>query len=189
MQRFDTADWGTHPAFPPLLGLSDAFPSDANPANPTRDETFLVGGKKFRLEPNIRHAPLRIKGRSTSVVDCVEVDQHGQPKRPCVLKVSFTDESRRLEHEFIDRAKAIAANEPRICDNIPDYLAYEDYTETSSSHIRTFLDLDTSGSRRMYAIVLVRFDGTIRQLTGKDYWDAWWDCFDSESLMKPIDVR
>ena len=196
LQRFEAADWGMHPAFPPFPGpddpisiSSDTILPGTNPSNPIANRFFVIGDKRFRLESTIRHKQWGIKGRSTSVVDCVEVDQDGQTKRLCVVKLGFPEESRRREHEFIDHARAIAANKPSICDNIPDHLAYEDYIETSSSHIRKFLDLDTSGSRRMYAIVLVRLDGTIRQLTGKDYWDVWWNCFDSESFMKSIDVR
>ncbi len=169
VQRFKAADWGMHPDFPPL-----------STTRPTEDRFFDIDGNKFRIESNIRHKQWGIKGRATSVVDCVEVDENGLPGKLCVVKISFPHKTRRLEHEFIQKAKDIAAKNPAIAEYISGYVAHKVYDETSTSHIRDFLHLDTTGSRRMYAVVLVRLDGPIRDLTGKDYWDTWWDCFDCE---------
>lgn len=164
IQRFDLADWGTHPDFP------------VNPA----DATIIVDGKKFRLGKDVLHKQWGIQGRSTSVIECLEVVDHMEP-RSCVVKVSFPEESRRLEHDLVDEAKRRGDGDSRVDHHIPEYVAHQEYKETSTSKIRRFLGLPLhtiTGSRRMYAIVLIKLDGTIRMLKGKDYWRVWWDCFE-----------
>lgn len=112
------------------------------------------------------------------VVDCVEIGEDGDHKRDCVIKLSFPEESRQQEHKFLDRAYEIADRYPRIRTHIPEYVAYQEYRETSTAHIRHVLGLDTSRTRRMYAIVFVRLEGSIREIHGIDYWRVWWDCFE-----------
>ncbi|CCA73916.1 hypothetical protein PIIN_07869 [Serendipita indica DSM 11827] len=160
VQRFDTADWGMHPDF-----LS----------NPNGDTVITVDGKKFELGKKVLHKQWGIKGRSTSVIDCVEV---GKPATRCVIKVAFPEETRHLEHNLIDEAKRRGAGDPRVEGHIPEYVAYREYKETSTSKIRRFLKLPSTGSRRLYSIVLIKFDGMIRELEGNQYWHVWWDCFD-----------
>lgn len=177
LQRFDLADWGMHPAFPPLPDMDRTDPNHADLVESLKNRIVTVGGKTFRLE-GVRRKQWGIKGRSTSVVDCVELVEDEWPPRSCVIKVSFPEETRRREHEFLDHARKIAEAKPEIRENIPDYLAYEEYKETSSSDIRASVGQSTVGSRHMYAIVLLRLDKPIRELSGKQYWDVWWDCFD-----------
>ena len=48
---------------------------------------------------------------------------------------------------------------------------------TSALVIRDALGVSTSGSRSLAAIVPKRLDGTIRDLSGAEYWKVYWETF------------
>lgn len=176
LQRFDTIDWGIHPGFPPP-------PFHRSHDSHLNDPVVTIGNKRFRPTFKTRHKQWGIKGRATSAVDCVELDEHGIPGRDCVIKLSFPQELRVREHKFIDRALEIAKVNPHTLHHIPEYVAYEEYPETSTGHIRRALGIETTNHRQMYAIVLIQLKAPIYKLSGVDYWRAWWDCFQCHRVL------
>lgn len=61
--------------------------------------------------------------------------------------------------------------------HVPDLVAHHAFDGTSTSVIRDALGLSTQGSRLLVAIVFKRLDGTIRDLSGAEYWKVYWETF------------
>jgi hypothetical protein len=101
----------------------------------------------------------------------------GVKKNSFVLKFSWVEETRIQEHEVYCRIEAIAQKDDDVKGHVPELVAHHAFDGTSTSVIRDALGVSTRGSRLLVAIVFKRLDGTIRDLSGAEYWKVYWETF------------
>ena len=97
-----------------------------------------------------------------------------------VLKISWPETSRPAEWEIIGHARTLGKNDKFIKGHIPVVKYARDLDRYSTQHIRNFLDLrKEKGTRTLRLIVMNRLR-PIYDLDGKEFWDAFWQCFACE---------
>jgi hypothetical protein len=101
----------------------------------------------------------------------------GVNKNSFVLKFSWVEETRIQEHEVYRRIETIAQEDDDVKGHVPELVAHHAFDGTSTSVIRDALGVSTRGSRLLVAIVFKRLDGTIRDLSGAEYWKVYWETF------------
>jgi hypothetical protein len=102
-------------------------------------------------------------------------------KNSFVLKFSWVEETRVQEHKVYEKIKDIAQTDSDVEGHVPDLVAHHAFDNTCTSIIRDALGVVTGRSRLLIANVFKRLDGTIRDLSGADYWDVYWETFLCES--------
>jgi Fungal protein kinase len=102
----------------------------------------------------------------------------GVEKNPFVVKFSWVENTRTQEHKVYHKIKAIAQMDGDVKGHVPDLVAHHAFDDTSTSVIRDALwGYSPPGSRLLVALVFERLDGTIRHLSGAEYWKVYWDTF------------
>ena len=104
----------------------------------------------------------------------------GVKKNPFVVKFSWVEETRIREHKVYQRIEAVAQMDDKVKGHVPDLVAHHAFDGTSTSVIRDALGVSTRGSRLLVGIVFKRLDGTIRDLSGAEYWKVFWETFECE---------
>jgi len=112
-------------------------------------------------------------------------------KRNLVLKISWPEMSRPAEWMIIGHAQTLGKSDKFIEGHIPVVRFARDFDRYSTRHIRTFLGLRKEknlGTRTLRLIVMNRLR-PIYDLGGKEFWDAFWQCFACTcSLASPTDM-
>ena len=101
----------------------------------------------------------------------------GVKKNSFVIKFSWVEETRTREHEVYHRINEVAHLDDDVKGHVPELVAHHAFKGTSTSVIREELGVPTRGSRLLVAIVFKRLDGTIRELSGAEYWKVYWETF------------
>jgi hypothetical protein len=101
----------------------------------------------------------------------------GMEKNPFAIKLGWIEETRVREHDIYQRVETIAQMDDDVKGHVPDLVAHHAFNGTSTSVIRDALGVSTLRSRSLVAIVFKRLDGTIRDLSGAEYWKAHWETF------------
>jgi len=101
----------------------------------------------------------------------------GVKQNSFVIKFSWVEEVRIREHEVYHKIEAVARMDDDVKGHVPDLVAHHAFDGTSTSVIRDALGVSTRGSRLLVAIVFKRLDGTIRDLSGAEYWKVYWETF------------
>ena len=100
-----------------------------------------------------------------------EGHEGGTKKNSFVIKFSSVEETRTPEHEVYKDIEAVAQKNHDVKGHVPELV------DTSPSVIRDALGVSTRGSRLPVGIVFKRLDGTIRDLSGAEYWKVYWETF------------
>jgi hypothetical protein len=101
----------------------------------------------------------------------------GVKKNSFVVKFSWVEEARIREHEVYHKIQTVAQMDSNVKGHVPDLVAHHAFDGTSTSVIRDALGVFTSRSRLLVAIVFKRLGGTIRDLSGAEYWKVYWETF------------
>jgi Fungal protein kinase len=104
-------------------------------------------------------------------------EEEGQKKNPFVLKFSWVEKTRIREHDVYRKIEDIAQMDSAVKGHVPDLVAQHAFDGTSTLIIRDALGVVTPRSRLLVAIVFKRLDGTIRDLSGAEYWKVYWETF------------
>ena len=159
-QRFSDSNWGVCPEL--------------------ADNSVTIEGIKYELKTgrgDLIHAPWAIKGRATTVLRC---EKQGSSEK-FVAKISYPQVSRVPEPKVLDDAKRIGGTVgSAVSDHIPDLKdsCVLPYATASFRNVLGLLpETDKPSGRHLVVLIMGALDGTIRELSGKEYWDVWWDCF------------
>ena len=101
----------------------------------------------------------------------------GVEENPFVVKFSWVEETRTREYEVYLKIKDVARSDDEVKGHVPDLVDHTAFDGTSTSVIRNALGVPIRGSRLLVAIVFKRLDGTIRDLSGAEYWKVYWETF------------
>jgi len=99
-------------------------------------------------------------------------------KHNLILKISWPETSRVAEWRIVAHAQTLGKTDKFIRGHIPEVKFGRDFDRYSTQHIRDFLDLQQkqAGTRTLRLIVMKRLR-PIHDLDGKQFWDAFWQCF------------
>ena len=98
-------------------------------------------------------------------------------ENPFVIKFSWIEKTRTREHEVYHKIEAVAQTDSNVRGHVPDLVAHHAFEDRSTSVIRDALGTPTPKSRLLVAVVFKRLDGTIRDLSGAEYWKVYWEIF------------
>lgn len=173
--RFTPEDWGVIPAFQSLGRGADHCLLLLPSSNPL--STIHV-----KININQRHSHLEIVGRTTQVLPA-----ESQSKDPrdigkslegveLVSKVYWPEASWLREEDIIAKAVEVARNNNEVEGHIPDLICSHDFTKYSTKGIRAALGIE-NGGHRVLRVMLFRRLYPITELTGENFWKAFWECF------------
>ena len=160
--------------------------SDASPIYGTPSVDHLlkqgVGTPAHDDEPPLYHQTRPAEDSIPSPSSADESQTKEQTKKyeeghAFVLKFSWVEETRIREHEVYRKIEDIAQMDDDVKGHVPDLVAHHAFDSTSTSVIRDAVGVSTRGSRLLVAIVFKRLDGTIRDLSGAEYWKVYWETF------------
>ena len=144
-------------------GAGDTAQSERDPSGTTDNQE---ADEALRVFNQARNAYRKAFGKTIKV-------------RNLVLKISWPEASRPAEWRIIGRTHALGKSDKFIEGHIPVVRYARDLDRYSTRHIRNFLRLWTDegpGTRTLRLIVMNRLR-PIHDLDGKEFWDAFWQCF------------
>jgi Fungal protein kinase len=172
-QRFNADNWGVISAIKGP-GTTAKQHSISIPLLPSVDVTF---------DPDIKlRGHYGIVGRGTRVF--LAKSKSTDPRNDketldgvdLVLKTYWPETSRTPEDEIIGKATEIGEKNPHVEGHLPDLICSYDFVEHSTGIIRTHLGITTKG-HRVFRVMLSRRLYPITELTGEQFWKAFWECF------------
>jgi hypothetical protein len=90
-----------------------------------------------------------------------------------VLKTYWPETSRTLEDEITGMEMNLGKDDSHVEGHLPDLICSYDFVEHSTGIIRKQLGISTKGNR----VMLSRRLYPITELTGDQFWKAFWECF------------
>ena len=174
-QRFTPKDWGIITAF--KFAEHDSGPCRLSiPALPSVDVDINHNDK-------IR-GYFGIVGRATQVLLATSKSKYpGDANKSLegtelVVRVYWPEESRVSEGQIIKKARKIANRNKFVKGHIPDMICSHDFDKFSTKRIRMSLGIEFKSHYRLFRVMLFRRLYPITDLTGKKFWDAFWECYD-----------
>jgi hypothetical protein len=178
-ERFSPKDWGIISTFK-SVGLPG---HDANRCLLSFPSTLSLSD--IQVEINCTDKiwdHFGIVGRATQILPA-----HSQSKDPrdsdksledmeLVVKVNWSEASRAGEAEIIEKAHQIAKWDDHVNGHIPDMICSHDFNEYSTKRIREALGIASEG-HLVLRVLLFRRLYPITDLTGEEFWKAFWECF------------
>jgi hypothetical protein len=138
-----------------------------------------------------------IVGRATQMLEARS--QSNDPRNPAkslegtelVLKVYWPEASRASEVEIIAKADEIAQRNDDVKGHLPDLIYSHDFVEYSTKEIRTGFGIEArteteTKSTRVLRVILFRRLYPITDLTGDDFWKAFWECFRCKCFRRSV---
>ena len=176
-QRFTAADWGSMIEFD-TMGTNHVV----NLGNP-RTPLDVISLDSTSLRRNFA-----LIGRCTRIysVTSSSKDPRDHSKTlagtELVLKISWPETTRTSEKDIIKRAMRCKRKDVR--GHLPDLVWSGDLQEYSTGLIRDRLSITTGDTRtRVARVMLFRRLHPITELTGKVFWDAFWQIFRCEQIL------
>jgi hypothetical protein len=180
-ERFTLSDWGIISEF-----------KLAEPPRPDDNHGLLLlplshphSKVKVKTNHSIRgHFGIVGRGTQMLLADSESNDPREADKSlvgmKLVVKVYWPEASRAGEAEIIEEARNIAKQVDGVNGHIPDLIYSHDFNEYSTKIIREALNIKPKVGDRVLRIMLLRRLDPITDLTGEEFWKAFWECFTCE---------
>jgi hypothetical protein len=206
LQRMDQHDFGQHPAFEPVRGLSLIDLLGGRGQYEFDVEDAQGQSLRLRFTPNSRPLPLSFLGRGTAVSDVEIVGDSTScgmdlSKYKLVAKIYHPEQSRTSEVDILKHAYNVAqqdnpadffpsglkpSNDASYArGHLPVLLGYAEHDEPCTQALDMF-GVKPAGRRLMRILLFVKLK-EMTKLTGEEYLKAFLDCllckFDSSFLL------
>jgi hypothetical protein len=177
-ERFTPKNWGI---------VSDLKPKGLEV------EVSLLPFTKISIKKKIRDH-YGIVGRATQLLEATS--QSSDPRnlseslggKALVFKVYWPETSRASEVEIIEKARDIARESKDVEGHLPDLVYSHDFVEYSTKEIRTAFGIHQTETKstRVLRVILFRRLYPITDLTGDDFWKAFWECFRCKCIRRSV---
>ena len=176
-QRFTSADWGSMVEFDTMGTNHVASLGDSR----TPLDVISLG-------PASLHRDFELIGRCTRIYSVTSSSEHPHDHSrilagtELVLKISWPETSQMSEKDIIERAMQCKKKDVR--GHLPDLIWSGDLQKYSTGLIRDQLGITRGDTRmRVARVMLFRRLHPITELTGKAFWDAFWQIFRCEQIL------